>query len=862
MENKNIEKEIEMYEQIKQHIREYPKKFENVVVFSINDFAKTYNYNIEDILKHTDKLENWHTILLESGKPVINLELNQYIVYDNPIEETEKIYSPKGEGMHRALNLKELKKKYPESDELFKRLESTEHTVKLTIKTRMVVEYKNDTFTLKIIETHKIDDMWKTSFGWDKQTHTLKNIEYFIFSFKSAREIEDIFLNKRHYNIDSILTYRGNTVRTGNYEGENLFNILDYVASGTVKLLYKNNDLAYKILSILKQIIHQKEITSSILTICEHDNKLVFPEVIKSPILHDYSSMPTPDEWYEQLNSITVSSDETKELLHQLTKLNKDHNILVMSYFLATLLNGLIYPTIPYLMIYGSAGKGKTTTADIFKFFDIQTDRPTTYQIMKTCHGYACGFFLLDEPKSLSKDVIDMLKSLSTKPIYRRVYGKTGQKYVFKVGGIITTNNPYDIDTKTPDDLKGFLRRNIPIKIKETDYIEGITNTIEKLKTKGHLKIKKIFIDWILSQNPETIKEHYEKITKQYLLEKYGIDVEGGQELAYKFIVFGLELLNKLFNDNGIDDFINKNRIGQILHRIKEDEKEYVRDIMNDDNIVEMIEQMIFNDLLRISTMKDREPELLTSPDVINKYSELLYNTNGYTMYFVENKKKKRICINRTGLIRLIKRLNSEYGTNYPEQININYFMEKLREKDINAEIAQKRISPNPRAKKPKALFIEVPYNFEIKSYEDILIVLKVLSDMSNGKLPKSEFKDTCLSRGILETRILEGLIALKAYGIVKEEEGYLHVNIKELNNILEEEYEEEHEEPLSIEDAVKETIKELEKEQNEVPEHTLLKKLNSKGYDIDEDSLEKILNKLKLYGEIHEVRSGRWKIL
>jgi ATPase subunit of ABC transporter with duplicated ATPase domains len=74
--------------------------------------------------------------------------------------------------------------------------------------------------------------------------------------------------------------------------------------------------------------------------------------------------------------------------------------------------------------------------------------------------------------------------------------------------------------------------------------------------------------------------------------------------------------------------------------------------------------------------------------------------------------------------------------------------------------------------------------------------------------------------------------------------------------------HEEEHEEPLSIEDAVKETIKELEKEQNEVPEHTLLKKLNSKGYDIDEDSLEKILNKLKLYGEIHEVRSGRWKTL
>jgi len=475
--------------------------------------------------------------------------------------------------------------------------------------------------------------------------------------------------------------------------------------------------------------------------------------------------------------------------------------------------------------------------------------------------GERCGFFLLDEPAYISNEVINMMKELATNSLYKKPYGRTGQLYLFKVGGIIASNNPYKIQTQTPDDLKGFFRRNLTVKIKDTDRIEGIGDIIKKLQ-KEHLKIKKIFIDWILSQNPEILKEHYSMITKHYIINNYGIDINGEQEEAYKFIVFGLELLSKLFNDYGFN-FIDKNRIGQILHRLKEDEKEFTKDIMNDDNIIEMIEQIIFNDLLKISAMKDREPELLTSPDTINKYSEVLYNTNGYTMYFVETKKKKRICINQTGLIKLIKKLNSEYGTNYPEQINLNYFMEKLREKGINAEITQKRISPNPRAKKPKALFIEVPYNFEVRDYEDILIVLKVLSDMSNGKIPKSEFKDACLSRGIAEARILEGIMALKAYGLIKEEEDYLIVNVKELNAILEEDSSEDKDEEIkSEEEIVKETIEELSGQYNEVITFAIHERLKEKGYSISEERLEEILKKLERQGDIYRTPSGKWKML
>ena len=849
------------WEQIKQHLIDYAQKFGKVVVFSIEDFAKTYGYNVEDLLNYIEELSDeehnellyWHETLLKSGKPIINLELEQYKVFDKLLNRTEKIYPQD--------DLKELKKKYPELSDKLERIEtsSNRHTVKLIIETYLTVEYSNETFNLMLKEIHKILDIERTGDTTYENEHTAKIVDYLIFSFKSAKEIKDIFLNKKYYNINNIFTFRNSLTKTGNYEGEDLFNVLDYISSDAVKILKKNFNWLYDILSLLKQIIYQKEITSSVLTICEYDGKLIFPKVVKNPVLHDYASIPTPEDLHERITSQNISDEDKHKLLSLLTNLNKDHNILVMAYFLATLLINVVHPDVPYLILYGGAGAGKTKTADIFKFINIQSDRLTETQLRRSCHGYGCGFFLLDEPAYISNEVINMMKEMATNALYKKPYGRTGQLYLFKVGGIIASNNPYNIQTKTPDDLKGFLRRNLTVKIKDDDRIEGIGDIIKKL-LKEHLKIKKVFIDWILSQNPEILKEHYSMITKSYIIDNYGIDINGEQEEAYKFIVFGLELLSKFFIDNGFN-FIDKNRIKQILHRLKEDEKEFTKDIMNDDNIVEMIEQIIFNDLLKISAMKDREPETLVSPDTINKYSELLYNTNGYTMYFVETKKKKRICINQTGLIKLIKRLNSEYGTNYPEQINLSYFMEKLREKGINAEIAQKRISPNPRAKKPKALFIDVPYNFEVKDYEDILIVLKVLSDVFNGKIPKLEFRDACLSKDIPETRILEGLMALKAYGLVKEEEDYLVVNVRELNNILEEDSQED-EEIKSEEEIVKETIEELSNEYGEVLEFAIHERLKEKGYGISEKKLEEILKKLEKRGDIYKTPSGKWKIL
>ena len=69
-----LKEEIKRLEQIRQHLVEYPQKFESVVVFSIEDFARTYGYSVEEIaeyFKNADEsryiedteiseLEYWH----------------------------------------------------------------------------------------------------------------------------------------------------------------------------------------------------------------------------------------------------------------------------------------------------------------------------------------------------------------------------------------------------------------------------------------------------------------------------------------------------------------------------------------------------------------------------------------------------------------------------------------------------------------------------------------------------------------------------------------------------------------------------------------------------------------------------------
>jgi len=200
------------WEQIKQHLIDYAQKFEKVVVFSIEDFAKTYGYNVEDLLNYIeeisdeehDELLSWHETLLKSGKPIINLELEQYKVFDKLLNRTEKIYSQD--------DLKELKKKYSELSDKLERIEtsSNRHTVKLIIETYLTVEYSNETFNLMLKEIHKILDIERTGDTTYENEHIAKTVDYLIQSnlnFEIRTTIHSDLLDVEDINI--IVTREG-----------------------------------------------------------------------------------------------------------------------------------------------------------------------------------------------------------------------------------------------------------------------------------------------------------------------------------------------------------------------------------------------------------------------------------------------------------------------------------------------------------------------------------------------------------------------------------------------------------------------------------------------------------------------------
>ena len=848
---------IDDYENLQNNIKEYAnlQKNNKLIVFDLKDFANTFNYELNTLKNMINQIKDDNETILKNlydkirkytKKPLIIEGLNEYTIYKEVINSTEKYY--------KTNELDELKYKYKTLKKAFRDIEqsSNKHTVKEELKTYLTIEYTNKEYNIFIQDIIKLTDIETTGAG--QSTYPIKETEkdkILVFSFKEAEKIKDIFLNREYYSIKDILTYRHYTPKTlKEYKDDSLFSILEYLSTDATKRIKKDHNLRYKILDLLNNIIYKNKLTSSVLTLKEYKNKIIFPEVIKSPEMHEYNTIPTPEEIFKELARIKLNDKTKTSLLNELTKLNKDHNILTMAYFIGTLLIPIInYETTPYLILYGEAEGGKTKTANLFNFFTVQSDRTTTTQIMRTAQGYGCGYFVLDEPKTLNNDVIQLLKDLATKKKYVKTYGKTGQKYIFKTGGIISANNIYEIKTKNPDDLNAFFRRNIVIKINENDKIQNISNTIRKLEGKNK-ELKNIFIEYLTGQDPQELINKYESINTD--------------EEQYKFIIFSLEMLKELFNKYGIE-VLTDTRIKEIINRLKETEKEFQQDILKDDNIITMIEQIIYNDLLKIATLKDREPEKLNELDTLNKYSEILYKQHGYTIYYMKD--KKRIAINKTGQQKLIKILNKEYGTNYPEQTTQKYLMDKLTEKAIYAKIKQARISNNKNATQPRCLFIEIPYNYDLAEYKDIINIIIAISGIYEGKIDTNEVKEHAKKKGIKEIQINECINALKHYEIIKEIEREIYeVNIKELEKATEtqenepEQQDTPAEKPKNNTEKVINTIRTLKNIfGNDLIDFESIKE---QIQDMTEEEIQDELDKLKYIGDIDQPRPNKYRII
>ena len=510
-------------------------------------------------------------------------------------------------------------------------------------------------------------------------------IEYPIFKLMDLKQFNDVTLNKKYVMVRGLITIKNNNIKSEfELRFEDITGLLNYVSTDATRNVIKKIKHALDVLlDAIEWFTNNRTYESSCLfRILEKENKLYLPMVEHHPTLHPYESDPTPDEYYKMLIETEYTEEEKKKLLKTLYKLNKPHNILVMAYFLSSLLTGVIdYEVTPYLILYGKSGKGKSKTARIFNFVDIKTDRLTEYQYKVYANGWGCGFGLLDECKKLKNELIQLLKENATSPLYNKKHGQK-YKHIYKLCGILTCNDIFDLNTNNPDDLAGFLRRQLTYKVKDEDTIENISKDVRFL-LKNRLKIQKIFIDWILSQNPKELKEVYENIE---------------EEEQYKFIYFGLGLLFKFWIDNGFK--VNKEYYKEILKMLKDSEREFKKDVMNDEGVVDIIHEVIYDRLIELVKSlpkgdKKLSIEDLEDWDILNYYAVELMKKEGYTIYKLERKNKIRIALQQRGLIKLLSVLKKKYKMNYPDKITLEWFANKLREnhKEFDIEIKQIKIN-------------------------------------------------------------------------------------------------------------------------------------------------------------------------
>jgi hypothetical protein len=228
-------------------------------------------------------------------------------------------------------------------------------------------------------------------------------------------------------------------------------------------------------------------------------------------------------------------------------------------------------------------------------------------------------------------------------------------------------------------------------------------------------------------------------------------------------------------------------------------------------------------------------------------------------------KDKKRIAINKTGQQKLIKILNREYGTNYPEQTTQKYLLDKLTEKGIYAKIKQARISNNKNATQPRCLFIEIPYNYDLLEYKDIINIMIVIADMNGGIIGINEIKEHAEKRGIKEIQINDCINALKHYEIIKEiEKDTYEVNIKELEKATEPEPQETQEpEPQQEQDNSEKVLNVLTALKNIFGNDLIdFESIRDQLPEMTEEEIQDELDKLYRAGDIDQPRPNKYRII
>ncbi len=546
-----------------------------------------------------------------------------------------------------------------------------------------------------------------------EEASTKMFIEYPIFKLMDLKQFEDVVLNKKYVVVGGLTTIRNNNIKNEfELRFEDITGLLNYVSTDATKEVIKKVKPALDaLIDAIEWFANSRNYESSCLfRILEKDGKLYIPKVEHHPTLHQYESSPTPEEYYKMLMETAYTEEEKKQLLEALYKLNKPHNILVIAYFLSSLLVGVIsYENTPYLILYGKSGKGKSKTARLFNFVDIKTDNLTSYQYKVYANGWGCGYGLLDECKELRNDVIQLLKENATSYMYIKKHGQK-YKHIYKLCGVITCNDIFDLKTNNPDDLAGFLRRQLTYKVRDEDIIKGIGKDIKFLH-KNRLKLQKIFMDWLLNQNPEELREAYE-------------DIEEDEQ--YKFIYFGLGLLFKFWADNGFE--VDKEDYKQILGLLKAGEQQFKKDVMNDEGIIEILHEVIYNRLLELVKSlpkgdKKVSVEDLEDWDILNAYAVELMKKEGYTIYRTKKDEILRLAIQQRGLIKLLSVLKKKFKMNYPDKITLDWFANKLKEdyEDYNIEIKQIKINGK---KFYNCLVIELPEEDDTKELKEKIIKL------------------------------------------------------------------------------------------------------------------------------------------
>lgn len=837
-------KQIRIVDQLESFLRKHVVN--DCIYYNHDDFLNSEDINLSDYLYEGNITVNFLTDkskmkrFIKSAAEKINPE---YAVIIEGLDLEE--YTIKSEQLNHKkylISLTECAEKYPALKKDLQNVDPSEKKIWVTESEYLILKYKNKNYEAIFLNYLNINISNSNGSGLDKDLIDSRK-ETLIFRFKNIEQIRDIYLNKEYFSIENIITIKNNNIKSESLKIENITEILNYVGTDATKNFIKpdleNTD---RIMKLVKNACGKIKDKSCVFTIMENeDGTLKLPEVEYNPIMHPYSSMPGPDELFKKLDNVELSEEKTKDLLKCLTALNRDHNISTMAYFLGTLLVNVVkYETTPYLILYQGSNCGKTKTAELFDFFKVNSDGLNPYRYKNACNGWGCGFTLIDEPSKMNKQLIDHLKDMATSEKYNRVEQNTRKAYIYKVGGLIASNNIYEINTVNPEDLKAFFRRNVVLKLGETDKLSGIGNTMRYLD-KHKTELKKIFIDFVLSQNSKELIKMYDAIEEE--------------DAQYKFMIFSLKLLKRLFTHHGLE-FISVSDIVRIIERMKETEKEFESDVLNDVNIVDMIEQIIYNDIVRRATGEDKDPLKFAKIETINKYTETVFKEQGYTIRYLKDG-KIRIGISKTGLPKLLSKLNKDYATNYPENVGLEYFVEKLRNRGVSAKIGRARMGDNFRV---RGIIIDYDrQNKDISTYMDILDIIIPLAKISGGKVEASEIINYCESRGIKQERYKEGFRVMLENEYLKEtdEKGIYIVDFNKMklvedSNIPEEEFEEIENEHYKVRDAIFEII---DRDRGGAIYEEVIRECTLNGHSLD--LVKKEIDDLIVYGEITKDGGG-----